>query len=375
MVCSKRRSYLEVHRARVDGALLFKGESVDAAAESAGLETGLAKALAKALEGHMTLGELERGDMLRVIAQEITVLGEFSRYAGIEAVEVKRADREAKRLRVYYFRGPKSRGHYDDQGRAPYEGGWRVPIKGAPVTSPFNMKRMHPVLKKIMPHTGVDFGCKAGEPVGASSYGTVSFAAWAGASGNLVKIEHAGDYETSYAHLSRFEENLKVGDKVRRMQVIGYCGSTGRSTGPHLHFGVKKDGKFIDPQSLNLDGMRILPKEERAAFEATKKIYIPLLEKIPWPEPLPQPDPEPVAEAVFEPSEAEGEESIGGGMDEMAPPEDEGETVAATPVAAAPKAKGAASPAAAPGKTDAVYLTDKELLEMQGLTDDGEVDE
>ena len=99
----------------------------------------------------MGLGELERGDRIRLIAQEVTVLGEFSRYAGIEAVEIKRADPKSPLLRVMYFRGPKSRGHYDDQGRAPYEGGWRKPMKGAPVTSPFNMKRLHPILKKRRP--------------------------------------------------------------------------------------------------------------------------------------------------------------------------------------------------------------------------------
>src|SRR4030095_13306655 len=124
---------------------------------------------------------------------------------------------------------------------------------------------------KIMPHTGTDFGAPSGAPVGASSFGTISFIGYAGPSGNLVKIEHPGGVETGYAHLSRFAEGLNVGDKVKRMQLVGYVGSTGRSTGPHLHFSAKRNNEFFDAETLNLDSMRILPAEERAAFADTKR--------------------------------------------------------------------------------------------------------
>src|SRR5690606_9800545 len=246
-----------------------------------------------------TLSELEAGDRLRIIVQEVTVLGEFSRYAGVEAVEVTKSS--DKPLRIYYYNHPTEGGYFDHSGRAPYEGGWRKPIPGAPVTSKFNMTRMHPVLKKVMPHTGTDFGAPPGTPIGASAPGRVSFIGYAGPSGNLVKIEHGGGYETGYAHLSRFAEGLKVGDQVKRMQVVGYCGSTGRSTGPHLHFTVKKDGKFIDPESLNLDGMRVLPPSHRETFGEVKRKYDELLDAIPLPEspavaPPHEPDPAQAAE-------------------------------------------------------------------------------
>lgn len=374
------RSYkldLKVQRERVQGALVYTGDRLDTDAEKSGLEPGLAGALAEALEGHMGLGELERGDRIRLIAQEVTVLGEFARYAGIEAVEIKRADPRASLLRVVYFRGPKSRGHFDDHGRAPYEGGWRKPIKGAPVTSPFDLKRLHPILKKVMPHTGVDFGCSAGEAIGASSYGTITFMAWAGASGNLVKIEHAGGYETGYAHLSRFGEDLSVGDKVKRLQLVGYCGSTGRSTGPHLHFSARKDGKFIDPMSLNLDSMRVLPQEERGAFQAARQKYIGELDKIPWPEPLPaDPEEEPVAASTSSAADDTSEQAQASAEDGY-----EGMEAAEEPTASAQKPTPPEAPevAAAPPKpgaeANAVYLTDKELLEMQSRSDDGEVAE
>jgi murein DD-endopeptidase MepM/ murein hydrolase activator NlpD len=364
-----QRLDLKVERAQVKGALVVDGSNVDQAAEKGGFEPGLAAALDKAVDGHLSLQELERGDMLRVIAQEVTVLGEFARYSGIEALEWRPA--KGKPLRLYYFRGPSSRGYFDDRGRSPYEGGWRKPIPTAPITSKFNMKRLHPVLKKVMPHTGTDFGAPSGTPVGASSYGTVSFVGYAGPSGNLVKVEHPGDIETGYAHLSRFAEGIKVGDRVKRLQVVGYVGSTGRSTGPHLHFTVKKNGEFIDPESLNLDGMRVLPKEERDLFAQTKAKYDRLLDEIALPAPLPVLEPVAAAspDTVSEPAEPDLDpESDEAAAEPAAAP--------APPVPSPAPAPKPASPAPAPKATgNPVYLTDKELLEMQSGGDDGEVSE
>ncbi len=359
-----KRLDLKVERAQVSGALAMNTGSLTEAAAAAGFDKGLVSALRKALNGHMTVEEIERGDRLRIIAQEVTVLGEFSRYAGIEALEYKPGGTSNKPLRIYYFRGPESRGHYDARGRAPYEGGWRKPIPGARVTSPFNLKRMHPVLKKVMPHYGTDYGAEQGTPVGAASFGTVSFVGYSGPAGNLVKVEHPGGVETGYAHLQRFAEGLKTGDKVKRLQVVGYVGSTGRSTGPHLHFSAKKDGKFIDPESLKLDAMRILPQAERAVFAHTKTKYDKLLDAIE----LPAVAAAPVAAAASTatPAEAAGE-AVGEETDEEFDDEEpDGESEVASPSPAATKPKGTAP-------ASAVYLTDKELLEMQAATDDGEV--
>ena len=350
-----KRLDLKVERGQVSGALAMNTASLTEAAEAAGFDKGLVSALRKALNGHMTVEEIERGDRLRIVAQEITVLGEFSRYAGIEALEYRPGKSSDKPLRIYYFRGGKSRGHYDARGRAPYEGGWRKPIPGARVTSPFNLKRMHPVLKKVMPHYGTDYGAEQGTPVGASSFGTVSFVGYSGPAGNLVKIEHPGGIETGYAHLQRFAEGLKPGDKVKRLQVIGYVGSTGRSTGPHLHFSAKKDGKFFDAETLNLDAMRVLPPAEREAFAQAKAKYDKLLDAIELPEVTAAPVDEIASTAT--PNEAAGEpmgEEMGEEPEEASPP-----PAATKPAGAAP--------------ASAVYLSDKELLEMQSTTDDGEV--
>lgn len=367
---------LKLERAQIMGAMSYDGSSFERSADIAGFDPGLAKVVQRALEGHMSLDELDRGDVLKMVVQEVTSLGEFSRYAGVEALELIRADPQKTQLRIYYWDAPNVRGYYDRDGKAPTEGGWRKPIKDAPRTSPFNPNRVHPVLHKVMPHQGTDFGAATGTPVGASSFGTVSFVGLAGAAGNLVKIVHPGGVETGYAHLSRFAAGLKVGDKVRRMQVIGYVGSTGRSTGPHLHFSASRDGVFFDAETLNLDGMRTLSPAEREAFAPLLAKYDPMLASIPMPErfaPLPPPPPpEPVAAAGPAAVAAEAEEPGGDSDDE--------------PVAAAAPSEPASAPAplTAPAATapvpskpggSSVYLTDKELLEAQSATDDGEVTE
>ena len=347
---------LQVKQSRVERALVVGDEGLEAAVVAGGLEKAIIGTMREALSGHAALEELERGTRVRVVAQELTVLGEFARYVGIEALEIDYSGSEHRRERIYYFNGPESRGYFDSAGRAPYSGGWRKPIPSAPITSKFNPHRFHPILKRIMPHEGIDFGAPMGTPVGASSYGTVTFVGFAGPTGNFVRLSHPGDIETGYAHLSRFAEGLKVGDKVRRMQIVGYVGSTGRSTGPHLHFSAKRAGKFFDPETLNLDGLRTLAQNERSQFEQTKAEYDRLLEAIPMPAPLTAP-----------PSSSPAPTAIAAGDEIEAIPSAAGANSAALPPASAH------SDTAPRG--NAVYLTDDELKKSQTESDNGEVAE
>ncbi|HEY3664711.1 MAG TPA: peptidoglycan DD-metalloendopeptidase family protein [Polyangiaceae bacterium] len=363
---------LNVLHNQVTGALVYDGHDFDASAERAGFDSGLGHVVALALQGHMALDELERGDTLRLIAQEVTVLGEFARYTGIEAVEVRHENPKREALRVYYFDDQALRGYYDASGKSPFEGGWRKPIPGAAVTSPFNPRRMHPILHKIMPHLGTDIGAPLGTPVGASAPGTVSYVGPGGAAGNLLKIMHEGGVETGYAHLSRYVPGIKVGDKVKRMQIIGYVGSTGRSTGPHLHFSAERDGKFFDAETLNLDGMRVLSPEQREQFAAAVAKYNPLLDAIALPPPLPG-----AASAVAGAAPESAAAPLGSvaaqdpSLAEPAGELDEGSPEPAGSAAAAPSA--ATTAQGKPGSS--VYLSDKELLKMQSATDEGEVSE
>src|SRR5262249_3621122 len=147
---------------------------------------------------------------------------------------------------------------------------------------------MHPILHKIMPHQGTDFGAPMGTPVYSAYKGVVGFVGPHGATGNWVAINHANGIETGYAHLSRFAAGLKVGDKVGTHQLVGYVGSTGRSTGPHLHFSARKNGVFFDAETLQLDGERVVPTVDRQGFLSTKGELDHRLEAIPLPEPPPE---------------------------------------------------------------------------------------
>jgi murein DD-endopeptidase MepM/ murein hydrolase activator NlpD len=351
---------LAVKHEQWSGAFAMDGDLVRSA-QRGGFDPAIRETLAGALNGHLSVEDIEPGDVVRVVVQEVTVLGEFARYAGIEALEVRPKDGK-KPLRIYYFRGTKERGYFNAIGQAPYEGGWRKPIPGAPVTSPFNLNRMHPVLKRRMPHTGVDFGCAAGVPIGAASAGKVTFKGWGGPAGNLVKIDHGNGIETGYAHMTRFADGLELGDRVKRLETVGYCGSTGRSTGPHLHFTAKKNGQYFDALKLNLDALRLIAKEERQAFEDAKTRYDALLDALPIPL-LPQ---EALAAAPTKVNAGE-EDMHGEEGDENAP------ATSAAPEGVAPPPAPAPAPAR-PAGGSAVHLTDEELLKQQGRSDDGEVE-
>jgi hypothetical protein len=226
---------------------------------------------------------------------------------------------------------------------------------------------MHPILRKIMPHMGTDIGAPTGTPVGASAPGSISYIGPGGPAGNLIKVMHANGIETGYAHLSRYVAGIKVGDKVKRLQTIGYVGSTGRSTGPHLHFSAQRDGKFFDAETLNLDGMRVLNKEQREQFLLVVAKYDPLLDAIALPAPLPgagaQASPAAQASAAAAPAASAEDPSLAEGADEV---DQAGKASAAPGAEPAPAAN-------APGNS--VYLSDKELLKMQSATDEGEVSE
>ena len=145
------------------------------------------------------------------------------------------------------------------------------PIPGARVSSPFSKRRWHPILHKWKAHNGVDFAARRGTPVHAAGAGTVIWCARAGTYGNLVKIRHAGGYETRYAHLHAFRKGIHRGKHVKKGQLIGYVGSTGRSTGPHLHFEIRIHGRPINPLHIIQVATKKLTGSKRRAFLKLKK--------------------------------------------------------------------------------------------------------
>jgi murein DD-endopeptidase MepM/ murein hydrolase activator NlpD len=243
-----------------------------------------------ALEGHAELSDVRPGARLRLVATQERVEGAFARWASLDAIEYIPAAAGAPPVRVYFFgadeeRPRERRGWYDAKGRQPYHGGWRSPVPLARIASRFNPHRMHPVLHVVMPHNGVDFAAPSGAPVYATAAGVVASVGGGGPCGNMVEIAHPGGITSVYCHLSRYASGLHVGQHVEARQLIAYVGQTGRVTGPHLHFGIKKNGVFIDPMTLRLDGVRVVPRGKRDEFDRLRAALDAELDTIPLPAP------------------------------------------------------------------------------------------
>jgi len=176
---------------------------------------------------------------------------------------------------LYYFNKQGSEGHYDKNGKSVQKALMKTPINGARLSSPFGMRK-HPIDGFNKMHRGTDFAAPMGTPIMASGSGTIKKAGWCGGGGNCVAIKHNSTYETIYAHMSKFAQGIRKGIKVKQGQIIGYVGSTGKSTGPHLHYEVIVNGKKVNSQKLKLPSGKILKGEERKIFE-TKKIKLDVL--------------------------------------------------------------------------------------------------
>jgi murein DD-endopeptidase MepM/ murein hydrolase activator NlpD len=176
---------------------------------------------------------------------------------------------------LYYFDKEGSLGHYDKNGKSIRKALMKSPINGARLSSPFGMRK-HPIDGFNKMHKGTDFAAPKGTPIMASGDGIIKKAGWCGGGGNCVVIKHNSIYQTIYAHMSKFARGIKSGVRVKQGQTIGYVGSTGKSTGPHLHYEVIVNGKKVNSQKLKLPSGKILKGDERKLFE-TKKIKLDVL--------------------------------------------------------------------------------------------------
>jgi len=170
---------------------------------------------------------------------------------------------------LYFFDKEGSEGHYDKNGRSVKKALMKTPINGARLSSSFGMRK-HPIDGYNKMHKGTDFAAPMGTPIMASGDGVVKKAGWCGGGGNCIVIKHNSTYQTVYAHMSKFAKGIRSGVRVKQAQIIGYVGSTGKSTGPHLHYEVIVNGKKINSQKLKLPSGKILKGEERKKFETVK---------------------------------------------------------------------------------------------------------
>ncbi len=169
-------------------------------------------------------------------------------------------------INLYRFKDKNEEDYFDIKGKSITKSLMKTPINGARLSSSFGMRK-HPILGYNKMHRGTDFAAPSGTPIMASGSGTVTRARWCGGGGNCVKIKHNSTYETVYAHLKAFAKGIKEGRKVKQGQIIGYVGSTGMSTGPHLHYEVIVNGKKVNSQKLKLPSGKILKGNSREEFE------------------------------------------------------------------------------------------------------------
>ncbi len=175
---------------------------------------------------------------------------------------------------VLYRKEGEKLGYYAPDGSSLRRMFLKSPIQYARISSRFQKARFHPVLKTARPHLGVDYAAPIGTPIRAVGDGIVTFAAWSGGGGNVIKVRHNSTYDTAYKHLSRFAKGIRSGARVTQGQTIGYVGSTGLSTGPHLHFEFFVNGKFMDPLRYKFPGASPIPSSSLAEFLESKNTLL-----------------------------------------------------------------------------------------------------
>jgi murein DD-endopeptidase MepM/ murein hydrolase activator NlpD len=208
------------------------------------------------------------GDTFRVIVEK-QLAGPQSGAGPAELIRYRRilaAEYAGKvgTFRTFWF----GAGYFDERGQSSEKTLLKTPLKFEHVSSGFDRTRMHPVLHTVRAHLGIDYAAPTGTPVWAAASGVITHRGDGGGAGNLVMIQHDGGLETAYMHLSKFADGQKVGQRVAAKTVIGYVGATGLATGPHLHFGVRQNGEFIDPTKLTPTRSKAVPAKDLDAFKA-----------------------------------------------------------------------------------------------------------
>jgi murein DD-endopeptidase MepM/ murein hydrolase activator NlpD len=225
--------------------------------------------------------DLRPGDSFRVIFERDARADGTSRDARVLVAEVINGSRT---IPAILFDAVGDGGdYYDTEGRSLRLTFNRYPVDFPRITSNFAPNRYHPILQRNRPHLGTDFGTGHGAPVKTTADGTVSFAGWDGGYGNLIKIDHGNGYETRYAHLSRFGTGIRRGARVKQGQVIGYTGSTGLATAPHLHYEIRHHGRAADARTMRLPAAPPVPGEHMASFQALVAERTSLLAAIEFP--------------------------------------------------------------------------------------------
>jgi murein DD-endopeptidase MepM/ murein hydrolase activator NlpD len=260
-------------RVVVEGTIDREASSISESLERAGERLDLALAMADIFSGEIDFNSgLQPGDSYRLIVEKsVRDDGVFVGYGPVEAAEFANDGRTLTAMRFTLDDGKS--GYFDTEGRSLKRFFLKTPLKFEPrITSRFSRSRMHPVLRYARAHNGVDYGAPTGAPVVAVSNGVVTLAGWTNGGGKTVRVKHSSGYESEYMHLSVIQPGVRLGTRVGQGELVGFVGQTGLASGPHLHYGLRRDGKYVNPISehQNLPPGEPVPAVLKAAFEAER---------------------------------------------------------------------------------------------------------
>ena len=271
----------EIEVVAVEGGINRETNSLVASLDKAGERIELALAMADVFSGEIDFNsDLQPGDRFRVLVERHTREGRLSGYGPILAAEFVNVGRAMKAIRFTPEGG--SPGYYDENGRSLKRFFLKSPLKFEPrISSRFSSSRRHPILGYARAHNGVDYHAPTGAPVGAVAPGVVTMAGWTAGGGRTVKVRHSNGYETEYLHLSSIA--VRGGARVGQGDLIGRVGKTGLATGPHLHYGMKKNGRYVNPviEHRNMPPGEPIPAAFVSVFSSERDRYFSLLSRSP----------------------------------------------------------------------------------------------
>ncbi len=223
--------------------------------------------------------DLRKGDTFSILYEEVYKEGKRVRTGSILSVEIIN---RGKARQAFQFTSADGRTHYyNAEGQNLQKQLLRAPLEYSRISSKFSNNRFHPVLKRWMPHHGIDYAAPTGTPIKAGGDGIVVACTRKKGNGRYIRIRHTNaEYETYYLHLSRYAKGIKKGVKVDQGQIIGYVGATGYATGPHLDYRVKRNGKFVNPRNLKLPAAAPVEKELMASFAGQAQVYLSVLQEL-----------------------------------------------------------------------------------------------
>ena len=265
-----RKIMAETHRemTRYDGTI---SSSLSAAAGEAGVPQKILNAMVNMFSFDVDFQrDIQKGDSFSVMFEQVVT--KDGRVVSTEGIRVASMTLSGSPFKLYSFKH--SDGFvdfYNEKGEGVRKALLRTPINGARLTSGFGM-RQHPILGYSKMHQGIDFGAPTGTPVFAAGDGVIEKREVFGGYGNYVRVRHSSGYATAYAHLSRFGQNIQVGKRVRQEQIIGYVGTTGRSTGPHLHYEILRDNRQVNPMKVKFPSSLKLEGTTLARFKEIRSI-------------------------------------------------------------------------------------------------------